>query len=93
MRDVATFTRISPNQRDHELKQYCQRVNDNAETRQLLANWGLRLMPHGLNLQVRQFDEERVIFANGKTFGVGPNADFGKYSTNNQLMQVVPLTK
>lgn len=92
MRDVATFTRITPNQRDHELKQYCKRVNDNPETRQLLANWGITLHPQGIGLQVRQFDEERVIFANNKTFGVGPNADFGKYSTNNELMQVVPLT-
>lgn len=91
MRDVATYTRISPNQRDHELKEFCKRVNGEAETRQLLGNWGLRLVDHGLDLQVRLFDEERVIFANNKSFGVGPNADFGKYSTNNELMKVVPL--
>lgn len=91
MRDVAAFTRITPNQRDHELKQFCKRVNEEQETRQLLANWGLRLMDHGLDVQVRQLDEERVIFANNKTFGVGPNADFGKYSTNNELMCVVQL--
>lgn len=33
-----------------------------------------------------------MIFANNKTFGVGPNADFGKYCTNNELMCVVALT-
>lgn len=92
MRDVASITRITPNQRDHELKQYCKRVNDNPDTRQLLADWGLRLMDHGLELQVRQLDEESVIFANDKSFKVGPNADFGKYSTNNELLQRVQLT-
>lgn len=93
MRDVASYTRITPNQRDHELKEYCKRVNEEPITRQLLANWGLRLMDHGVELEVRQFDEERVIFANNKSFGVGPNADFGKYSTNNEMLEAIPLTK
>lgn len=91
MRDVATYTRITPNQRAKELRDFCARVNQDPETRQLLANWGLRLKEDGLQLSVRLFDEERVIFANNKSFGVGPNADFGKYSTNNELMKVVPL--
>lgn len=90
MRDVATFTRITPNQRALELVKFIERVNQEPETRQLLANWGLRL-ENAIDLQVRQMDEERVIFANNKSFGVGPNADFGKYCTNNELMAVVPL--
>lgn len=91
MRDIASITRITPNQRDHELKQYCKRVNDEPKTRQLLADWGLRLMDHGVDLQVRQLNEERVTFAN-KSFGVGPNADFGEHSTKNELIMVIPLT-
>lgn len=91
MRDVATFTRISPNQRANELLQFCKRVNDNPETRQLLANWGLKLCDTAVGLQARLLEEERVIFARNKTFGVGPNADFGKYCTNNELMSVVNL--
>lgn len=78
MRDVASITRITPNQRDYELKKYCKRVNDEPKTRQLLADWGLRLMDRGVELEVRQLDEESVMFANNKSFGVGPNA--GKYS-------------
>lgn len=34
--------------------------------------------------------EEKVIFAR-KEFGVGPMADFSKYSTNNELLEVVPM--
>lgn len=91
MRDVATYTRITPNQRANELVQFCKRVNEEPETRQLLANWGLRLVEKAVGLQVRLLDEEKVYFANNKTFGVGPNADFGKYCTNNVLLSVVPL--
>lgn len=91
MRDVATYTRISPNQRANELLQFCKRVNGNNETKQLLANWGLRLCDEAVGLQARLLDEERVLFANNKSFGVGPNADFGKYCTNNELMSVVNL--
>lgn len=122
MKDVATFTRISPNQRANELVQFCRRVNECPETRQLLANWGLTLSD-AVGLEARIMDEvnlkrsfcriyifwesnnenkqnwligktnfqERVIFANNKSFGVGPNADFGKYCTNNEQMSVVPL--
>lgn len=91
MKDVGTFTRISPNQRANELVQFCRRVNENVETRQLLANWGLTLMDNAVGLDARQMAEERVIFAKDKSFSAGPNADFGKYCTNNELMSVVNL--
>lgn len=91
MRDVAAFTRISPNQRANELIKFCKRVNDTPETKQLLANWGLRIVNEAVGLQVRLLEEERVIFGNNKTFGVGPNADFNSKCTNNTLMSVVSL--
>lgn len=91
MRDVATFTRINPNQRANELVKFCKRVNNQPETRQLLANWGLRLSENAVGVQMRHLDEERVFFANNKSFGVGPSAEFGKYSTNNVSLHVIPL--
>lgn len=91
MRDVASITRITPNQRNYELKQYCKRVDAEPKTRQLLADWGLRLMDGGVELEVRQLNEESVVFANNKSFRVGANADFGEISTKNELMAVVPL--
>lgn len=91
MRDVATYTRISPTARARELVEFCKRVNSTTETKQLLANWGLRLLDNAVGLQARLLDEERVYFGNNKSFGVGPNADFNKYCTNNTLMQVVSL--
>lgn len=35
--------------------------------------------------------EEKVIFKH-KEFPVGPKADFSKYCTNNELLEVVPLS-
>lgn len=91
MRDVAVHTRISPNQRAQQLVEFCKRVNSKPETKQLLSNWGLRLCEEGVGLQARVLDEEKVFFGNNKSFGVGPNADFGKYCTNNTLVSVKPL--
>lgn len=91
MRDVAVHTRISPVQRAQQLVEFCKRVNSKPETKQLLSNWGLRLCEEGVGLQARVLDEEKVFFGNNKSFGVGPNADFGKYCTNNTLVSVKPL--
>lgn len=44
-------------------------------------------------LNYRQLGEENIFFANiQKPFSAGPNADFGKYATNNPLLKVINLT-
>lgn len=62
------------------------------EAKAVLAGWGLSIDEKPLPLQARQMAEESVIFANNKTFSAGKNADFGKYATNNHLLQVIHLT-
>lgn len=93
MKDIATITRVTPEVRHRSLMQYINRVNNQPEAKQLLADWGLKLV-EPLELTARMLDEEKVYFANqNKTFGVGPNADFGKYITNNPALSVVHLSK
>lgn len=93
MKDIATITRVTPDVRDRALVNYIKRVNEQAEAKQLLADWGLTLN-EPIRLSARMLDEEKVYFANpNKMFGVGPNADFGKYITNNPALSVVPLSK
>lgn len=90
-RDVASVTRITPNQRVQALEKYCARVNSMPETKQILANWGLSLDEKPLSLQARQMDEEKVFFGRGKSFPAGKNADFGRHATANELLEVVHL--
>lgn len=91
MRDIATITRVTPNQRMAAYQQFCKSVNENAEAKLVLSGWGLAIDPQQLQLQARQMDEEEVQFAH-KSFRVGPQADFGKYATANELLSVVNLT-
>lgn len=88
MRDVATFTRITPNQRVQGLQKFCKRVNEEPRAAEILHNWGLRLESQPVRLEVRQLEEERVIFAKGKSFPTGRNADFAKYATTNELLDI-----
>lgn len=92
MRDIATYTRISPNQRVEALSQYCSRVNSTVETREILSNWGLSLEENPVKLEIRQLEEENIFFAKNKSFSAGRNADFGKYATTNELLDVIHLT-
>lgn len=91
MRDIATHTRITPNQRVNALEQFCKRVNAEPKAKEILQNWGLTLQTRPLAVEVRQMGEEEIQFAR-KSFPAGENADYGKYSTNNQLLQVVHLS-
>lgn len=56
-----------------------------------MSGWGLTLEDRATEFQYRQLNEEKVFFANNKGFLVGKNADFGKYATNNQLIDVIDL--
>lgn len=90
MRDIATFTRVTPNQRVAALHKFNQNVNSNREARQILEDWGLTLADHPERVSARLLDEETVYFAR-KEFPVGPNADFSRYATNNELLEVIPI--
>lgn len=91
MRDIATYTRISPNQRVSALSKFCNRVNSTEETRAILSGWGLTIDPEPVRLEIRQLDEQQIIFGKNKTFSAGRNADFGRHATNNELLEVVHL--
>lgn len=91
MRDIASITRVTPNQRMAAYQQFCRSVNENADAKKVLSGWGLSIDKQQLQLQARQMDEEEVQFAH-RSFRVGPQADFGKYATANELLCVVNLT-
>ncbi|XP_034472426.1 protein argonaute-3 [Drosophila innubila] len=90
MREIATFTRVSPNQRLQALDKFIKNVNQNAEAKQILANWGLSLAKNTINVMGRKINQEQIYFAN-KSVSAGPNADFSRDATNNELLEVVNL--
>lgn len=92
MRDIATHTRITPNQRVHELDKFCKRVNNTPEAKAILTGWGLKLDNEPVLLNARYFGEETIIFGNNETVSASANADFNRACTSKQLINVVHLT-
>ncbi|XP_061388506.1 protein argonaute-3 [Musca vetustissima] len=91
MREIATFTRISPNQRLQALEKFYTNINKSPEATQILKDWGLSLTQSYETVNGRLFEEEKIYFAQ-KSFGAGANADFSKYATSNELLDVVNIT-
>jgi len=93
MKDVAQFTRVTPNQRQQALKKFIDNVNNSAEASSILLNWGLKLAPTSVQLAGRIINPEKLLLGKGFTFNVNSKADWGRESTNNQMLTAVDLKK
>lgn len=91
MKDIATCTRITPNQRVGSLRTFIKRAEENEVTAQMLRGWGLTMANDILTIPGRQLDEEKILFGN-KTISAGRGADFNRELTNNQVIQAIDLT-
>lgn len=90
MRDIATITRVTPEQRMHAYRKFCDNINNSPEATEILQNWGLSLEDGPHVVEARQLDNEKVIFGRGKEFEV-EKGDFNKYVINNTMLKVVDL--
>uniref|UniRef100_A0A182VU77 trypsin n=1 Tax=Anopheles minimus TaxID=112268 RepID=A0A182VU77_9DIPT len=91
MRDIATYTRITPNQRLQAMQKFCENVNKNDAARDLLASWGLELKTTPLLMKGRQLQSENIMSGGGTTFSAGPNVDFTRQVTNNPMLEIVHI--
>lgn len=78
MKDLATFTKLSPYQRVLSYKKYIDNVNNTPEAKAVLSQWGLAIDSDPTKVTARLIDEQRIIFGNDKEFKVGPQADFSR---------------
>lgn len=90
MKEIATFTRVTPNQRILALKKFYDNINNCKEAKDILLNWGLELCDKPDKLICRQLPEEEIYFGKGK-FSAGINASFAKYATNSELLEIVNI--
>lgn len=88
MRDIATITRVTPEQRMHAYNKFCDNVNNSKEATAILQNWGLTL-GGPRKIWGRQLENETVTFGNGKC--VAERGDFNKFLTNHNMLTVVDL--
>lgn len=92
MRDIATYTRVTPNQRIASLEKFSRNVNENDGARAILANWGLTLDNRPIELNIRQLEPEDVTFGRNKVVSAGRNANFSNAATSNHLLEVVNIS-
>ncbi|XP_068143440.1 protein argonaute-3 [Drosophila tropicalis] len=90
MRDIVTFTRVSPNQRMLALNKFYENVSESEDARKILENWGLSLFKKYNNLIGRQMDQEKIYFAS-KSVSAGKNSNFSRDAMNNEMLQIVHL--
>lgn len=93
MRDIASFTRVTPNQRVEAARKYIAKVNETPSAREILDKWGLRLSDDVLRLQGRKLPLEEIKFGRDKKmtditgdFQVGDNVLFEVVDLNNWIL-------
>lgn len=88
MRDIATITRVTPEQRNFAYIKFCDNVNKSPEATEILRNWGLSL-GEPRKIWGRQLDNETVTFGNGQC--VAERGDFNRSVTSHHMLKVIGL--
>ncbi|KAJ6642570.1 Protein argonaute-3 [Pseudolycoriella hygida] len=88
MRDIATITRVTPEQRMFAYRKFCNNVNNSPDAKQILHNWGLSL-GEPRKLLGRQLNNETIFFGNGQC--VADRGDFNKYVNTHNMLNVIDL--
>lgn len=90
MRDIASHTRVTPNQRIEAARKFIARVNETPSARGILDNWGLRLCDDLLRLEGRQLPHEKIKLGN-KFIINDVSGDFANKIGESTLFDVVDL--
>ncbi|KAL3266899.1 hypothetical protein HHI36_011049 [Cryptolaemus montrouzieri] len=92
MKDVSTYTRVTPAQRMNALRTYLRNVSNSPEAQQVLADWGLKLDPNTINLQGRSLETETILFGDNKEFRVRNNGDWTRALGEFKATMPIDLT-
>lgn len=90
MRDIASITRVSPNQRALAMRTFCENVRKSEAASAVLKGWGLTIDPKPLQMKARQLGEETITFASTKV-SAGPQGCFDRQVTSNEVLEAVDL--
>ena len=108
MKDVAMFTRITPDQRQKAMQKFLDNVSESAEASAHLLNWGLRfelkikftskqtvdrLAKSTVRLEGRKLPLEKLTSGKKMVFKVNDKADWTREVTTNNCLTSQPLKK
>ncbi|KAK3795239.1 hypothetical protein RRG08_056298 [Elysia crispata] len=90
MKDLAAHTRVTPAQRQLAMKKFIDNVNGSPEALAALEEWGLQLDSSLVSINGRQLPMEKIMMGQ-KEFSAGPQSDWSREATRNQLVSPVNL--
>ena len=67
MKEVGNFTRSTPQARVEGMRSFMKRIEENAEAKKILSDWGLSLAPGAIALQGRMLERPILHFGGGQT--------------------------
>lgn len=91
MKDLASHTRVTPEQRVATMRKFINAVNGNPEAKKELDNWGLSFADNTIEIDGRLAPQEKIIFGGNFTCMAGPQADWGRDATRNKVLTAVDL--
>lgn len=92
MKDIATFTRVAPDQRADNLRRFMSRIQSNPNIKREMQGWSLSYSPNLIEFNGRNLPTEKIIQANNKTFTYDPStADWSREMRSNRLLHTLPI--
>lgn len=91
MKDIAQYTRVTPNQRMNGLRKFVQSVNSNPQAKEILGAWGLSLDSATIDLQMRILDPECIIFGNNVVEPGSYKADWTSAAMKNRVITSIDI--
>lgn len=91
MKDIATYTRVTPNQRQGSLKTFIERVMSNDRAKSLLEDWGLKLEPSTVELTARVVKNEDIIFGGNRKVPGSQQAEWSGALSRNLVISAIDL--
>lgn len=90
MRDIASITRVTPNQRMLGLRTFCKNVSESPGASAILAGWGLTIDSELVQLQARQLDPETISFRRNQ-ISTEHKSNFD--ATSSELLETIDLNE
>lgn len=91
MKDVAQYTRITPNQRMNALRKFVNSVHECEEAKAILDGWGLSINRATIDLQMRILTPENILFGDDVEVHGTEKADWTGAAMKNRVLSAIDL--
>jgi len=93
MKDISTFTRLCPMQKQEILSKLIESIQNNEKAKSHLSEWGMKLDIRNVQLQGRVINPITLHFGGGYKEVVGPKGDWGRTTASKPVLQAIDLKR